>query len=161
MKNILAVVAGLIVAVVTTLFIADKQVAQVNLGAAGTEHTNHEVFYSDITVGGNTLATTSAGTVTYTASDIRNNKLILHTASGALTATLPASSTLSSFVPRPGDVRTLFIQALTTKITLAGATGTDLNSASTTKEILVGGVGRLDFVRKVNNDIEVLLTTGI
>lgn len=116
---------------------------------------------STFTQGGGVLATTSAGTVTYTAANFATASLIQHTASGALTATLPASSTLSSFVPNAGDTRTICINAITTKITLAGGTGTDLNTASSTKDIIAGGLGCLTFVRKSNTDIEALFVTGI
>lgn len=127
----------------------------------GTEFQNPTTFLQPATMGGNVFATSSAGTATYTAASLQNTSVIQHTATAALTVTLPASSTLGAFIPRPGDTRTIFINAITTKITLAGGTGTDLNTASSTKDVIAGGVARLDFVRKVNTDIEVLMTTGI
>lgn len=113
------------------------------------------------TQGGGVFATSSVGTVTYPASAFDTESLIEHTAASVVTATLPASSTLSSFIPTAGQSRTVCINAITSTVTLAGGTGTDLNSASTTKAIIAGGLGCLNFVRKTNTDIEVLLTTGI
>lgn len=117
-------------------------------------------FAQTVTIGGNVFATSSAGAVTYTAASLNNVNTIQHTATGALTATLPASSTLTSFVPKAGDSRTVFLNPITTGITLAGGTGTDLNTASSTKFCVVGSLCRLDFVRKSNTDIEVLLTSS-
>jgi hypothetical protein len=109
------------------------------------------------TLGGGTFATTSAGTVTYLASSF-NKGVIEHTASSAVTASLSASSTLSEQIPNSGDSMTRYIHAITSNITLAGGTGTDLNTASSTKVILAGKTARLDFIRKADTDIEVLLT---
>lgn len=127
----------------------------------GTDHYSPESFLQPITQGGNVLATTSQGAGTYTAANLQNTSLIQHTAGAALTVTLPASSTLGAFIPRPGDTRTIYFNAITTLITIAGGTGTELNTASSTKNVNAGGIGRLDFTRKANTDIEVLLTTGI
>lgn len=114
-------------------------------------------FYNNYEVGGGNLATSSAGAATYTAAQVFNNKLITHTASGALTATLPASTTISQIVGA-GMSYTLFLTPITTGITVAGGTGTELNAASTSAKCLVGSLCRLDFIRKSNTDIEVLLT---
>jgi len=127
----------------------------------GTDHYSHEYFADTMTVGGRVLATSSVGAGTYTAGNLMNTSLIVHTAASAATATLPASSTLTSFIPRPGDSKTIYFQAVTTKVTLEGGSGTDLNTASSTKNVEPTGLGRLDFTRKANSDIEVLLTTGI
>lgn len=114
-----------------------------------------------LTSGGGVFATTSQGATTYTASDIENVGLIRHTASAALTATLPASSTFSStFIPNAGDKKEVCLYAITTLITLAGGTGTEINTASSTKNVNAGGLGCLVFVRDSDTDIEVLMTTG-
>ncbi len=128
---------------------------------SGSEHYNAETFYAPVTFGGTIFATTSQGTGTYTYANLKNAQTITHTATAALTVTLPASTTLNAFIPKAGDTRTIFVNAVTTKITFAGGTGTTLLSASSTKDVIAGGTGRFDFVRKANSDIQVLFTTGI
>lgn len=132
------------------------------LGATFMDSYNPVSFRSGITVGGYNFATSSVGAVTYTGGTFNNPALgiITHTAASALTATLPASTTLTSLVPNIGDSRVIYINPITTGMTLAGGTGTLLNSASSTKFIIAGQVGRLEFVRKANSDINVFMTTG-
>jgi hypothetical protein len=122
------------------------------------------------TQGGGVLATTSIGAGTLTAANIATNNVIQQTNTGAITLTLPASSTLTSFIPTAGQVRSLFIANLgTAAVTLAGGTGTSIKVASSTsligatglKVIQIGGTGRLDFFRKSNTDIEVILTPAL
>lgn len=106
-------------------------------------------FYDNVNIGGYDFATTSIGTVTYTAASIVRSHVIEHQASAAVTASLPTNAALSAagFLPNVGDTQTLFIHASTTKITLAGGTGVTLYSASSTKEIAAGSIGRVEFVR--------------
>lgn len=120
-------------------------------------------FRDTVSLGGNVFATTSQGAVTYTAGAVSKFSLIQHTASAALTATLPASSTLTGFIPKAGDTQTVYLAPITTGITLAAGTGTDLNTASSTKFCVVNSVCELTFVRKANSDIEVFLrsSTGL
>lgn len=128
---------------------------------SGTTHSNHEYFSSGVTLGGRVFSTSSIGTATYTAASLTDVSLIQHTAASALTVTLPASSTFAgSFAPKGGDVRSIYLAAITTNITLAGGTGTDLDTASSTKVCAQASLCRLDFVRKSNSDFEVLLTSG-
>lgn len=126
----------------------------------GPDFFNPVFFRQTATLGGNVFATSSIGAVTYTAATISGASLIQHTAASAVTATLPASSTLSSFAPNVGDVRTIYIAPITSNVTLAAATGVDLNTASSTKVCLAGFVCRLDFVRKTNFDIEAFLVSS-
>lgn len=157
-KNIIALTAVGIFLIGAWAVLNPKEVP---VGASsGPDFLSRAFFFDDAIVGGSVLATSSVGAATYTAAQVMNNKLIIHTAASALTVTLPASSTIKD-IPRPGDTKTLFINPVTTLITFAGGTGTDLNSASTTKNINAGGLGRFDFVRKSNTDIEVLFTPGI
>ena len=159
--KIAGILALVLVVVLGGYTLTHKPVVQEVVGAqAGPEHGNAEFFHSTITVGGSVFATSSQGAATYTAASLQNTSLIKHTAPGALTVTLPASSTLTNFARNPGDVRTIFISAITTNITLAGGTGTDIDTASTTKNCNVGAICRLDFIRKADTDFEVLLTTG-
>lgn len=161
MDKIINILFGLLVGVIATIgYNMALAPTQPLGGAAGDFHSNHETFASGVTLGGRVFATSSVGAATYTAASLTDVTLIQHTAASALTATLPASSTLTSFVPRAGDTRTIFLAPITTGITLAGGTGTDLNTASSTKFCVVSQVCRLDFTRKVNSDIEVLLTNS-
>lgn len=163
MKNIvLCAVIGAIVGVVGFSILGGKTSETIieKFGvAAGPLFTEHIQFLEGFTEGGNAFATSSAGAATYTASNLNEKvTLVQHTATAALTATLPASSTIN-WIPRAGDRRTIFFAPITTGITFAGGTGTDLNTASSTKFIIAGTVGRMDFIRKVNTDIEVLLVS--
>lgn len=153
MKN--ALFAGLVALLVAFGVVAVQPHQPLGV-AAGPEVTEKTFFFDDAIVGGRVLATSSQGTAVYTAAQVMNNKLITHTASAALTVTLPASSTISQ-IPRPGDTKVTFITPVTTGLTLAGGTGTDLNTASSTKFCVVGQLCEMTFVRKANTDIEVLL----
>lgn len=154
------VISGVVaLAVLFSANLGQSPMAQQPLGAfAGPDVTETMFFRGDAVLGGSNYATSSIGAATYTAGDILRNKTITHTAASALTATLPASTTLQNLVPNTGDTAVRFILPVTTGFTLAGGTGTDLNTASSTKFCVAGQVCRLDFVRKSNSDIEVLLT---
>ncbi len=107
-----------------------------------------------LTQGGvQTLATSSSGTLTPT--QISSSLLVVNvsTGTGAITLTLPATSTLASFVPNVGDVQQLVIYNASTThagITLAGSTGVTLQApinASTSKAIAGGDTAILEFIR--------------
>lgn len=121
-------------------------------------------FDNTFTMGGKVFSTSSVAAATFTAANLQDVSLIQNSGATVVTMTLPASSTFSrNFVPRVGDTKTIFLHPTTANITLAGGTGTDLNSASSTKACVAGTLCRLEFVRKVNTDIEVLMSsaTGI
>lgn len=154
--------AAVALSIVALLVGLSRPTVEVPAGAAPGPDFDFPVFFRQTaTPGGNVFATTSQGAVTYTAAQLLNTSLIQHTASAALTATLPASSTLSGiFAPRAGDTRTIYLAPITTGITLAGGTGTDLNTASSTKFCVVNSVCELTFVRKTTGDFEVLLKSA-
>ena len=109
------------------------------------------------TQGGGIFATTSKGSVTYPATAFDVENVIEHTTSAAVTATLPASSTLSSFVPNSGDTREIILKNIgTTRLTLVGASGTLLKVASSTDGLFIdsGDWGTIKFFRKTDTDIE-------
>lgn len=148
-----ALIAILVIAIGAYLFPKVQQ----PLGAiASPQVYDRMFFYNNQEVGGGNLATSSVGAATYTAAQVFNNKLITHTAASALTVTLPASTTISNIVGA-GMTYTLYLAPVTTGITVAGGTGTELNAASSTAMCSAGALCRLDFVRKANTDIEVLL----
>lgn len=160
MKEFIVGAIAVVALVLGGLGLMKAPVAVQPFGAnAGPE--SFEPFYArqTITAGGNVLATSSVGTATYTAANLRNVSLIQHTAASALTATFPASSTLNDFVRIAGDTRTIYIAPVTTGILFAGGTGSELNAASSTKFCLAGTVCRFDFIRKTGGDIEILMTS--
>lgn len=109
-------------------------------------------------------ATTSVGAGTLTATNISKVGTILSTNTGALTLTLPASTTLTTvgFVPTAGDYHTyVVVNQGTGLLTFAGGTGTLLQTASSTKSINAGGTAELTCTRKTNTDIVCLLQAGI
>lgn len=134
---------------------------------------------STATTGGGIRATSTTNTAeTLLASDFDTENVIDYTPNGAVagtTVTLPASSTLSAFIPTAGQTRTVFIRNATTTaattVIIAGGSGTLLKVASSTNQI-GGGTGaqqiygdtdggnhaKLEFLRKANTDIEVLMT---
>lgn len=117
-------------------------------------------FRDTAIIGGGVFATTSNGTVVYTAASFQKTNVIEHTATGAVAASLPASTTLNAFLPFPGDTRTLFLRPITSAITVSGGTGTLLRTASTSKVCNLNQLCKLDFVRKSNTDIEVFMNSG-
>lgn len=151
------------IALAVGLMAYSKPTAEAPLGAFASPEVLDRVFFKDnVVIGGGVLATTSQGAATYTAGNIAQNKVILHIAPGALTATLPTKSALNAvnFIPNVGDTYTMFVYASTTLITLAGNTGVRLDSASTTNNISAAGAARLDFVRlpaTEDRDIEVVM----
>lgn len=152
------VIGGLAVLALAVGVVGVNKQPEMTLGAfSGPEIYDTIFFKNNVVVGGDNFATTSQGAATYTAATIKNARVITHTAGAALTATLPASTTLTDFIPRSGDTATKYLLPVTTGITLEGGTGTDLNTASSTKFCVAGQVCELTFVRKSNSDIEVLL----
>lgn len=109
-----------------------------------------------------TFATSSTGAGTLTQANILGVNTILSTNAGALTITMPASSTLTTFIPTAGDrVSMVLINQGTALLTLAGGTGTLLQTASSTKTVNIGGSSLLEFVRKTNTDVVVYMSPGI
>ncbi len=124
------------------------------------------VTTNTLTQGGGIRATSTVNNAeTLLASDFDVENVIDYTLNvQAATLTLPASSTLSSFVPTAGQTRSIFIRNATTtatNLTIAGATGVLLKKATSTAVIIGDTDGanyaRIDFTRKANTDIEALL----
>ncbi len=149
MKNIIiSVIAAAIVVVIGLTIVPRTTITQVG-GSSGNTQTSHQYFLDNTTTGGLDFATTSQGTVTYTAASIVNARVIEHIASAATTGTLPTNAALSSlgFLPNVGDTQSFFIHASTTAITLAGNTGVTLVTASSTKLVAAGSIGRVECTR--------------
>ncbi len=124
---------------------------------------------STLTQGGGVTAITSTSTsYTLSASEFDTENVLQITPGGAsMTLTLPATSTLTSFIPTAGQTRTVYIRNATTtagiNITVASGAGTILRSASSTAIIQSDTAGakgaRLDFVRRSTGDISVFIDT--
>lgn len=174
-KNAAVVIAALAVMVGVGYLITTRPVAVQEappLGAAASpEVYNFTQFYDDIAVGGSTRATSTVNSAeTLLAADFDTEKFIDYTPNvQALTLTLPASTTLRSFLPRAGMTRTIYIRNATTTstasidITIAGNTGTLLKVATTTKKIFsdtdAANYGIITFIRKGNSDIEAIFNS--
>ena len=141
---------------------AVKENVYVPVGAvSGSDFSNKATFFGG-TEFSSTFATTSTGAGTLGFRDLDGKTTILSTNAGALTITMPASTTLGTFLPRAGDRASLVIvNQGTTLLTLAGGTGTLLQTASSTKTVNIGGSATLDFVRKTNSDFIVLMSPAI
>lgn len=135
-------------------------VPKTNLGAVSTPDFYTQANFYAGRVDSNPYATTSV-TATLAARELIGKTTFLDSGFAARTLTLPATSTLNGFIPKVGDVaRIIVVNQGTTTLTLAGGTGTLLYSASSTKAIPTLGVASLEFVRKANTDIAVLMTLG-
>lgn len=110
-------------------------------------------------------STTTGATVTLLQADLLGyTSLLITPIVSDSTITLPASSTLTTFIPNAGDrVSMAVVNASTTAgidVIFVEGTGTLLRSATTTKTILQDSIGILDFVRKANTDVEVYFNNG-
>ena len=101
-----------------------------------------------LTTGGPVFASSTINSETLLAANLIANGSMVYTINvGPTTLTLPASSTLTSFIPNAGDRSTFYIRngtsttGATGVLTLAGAAGTILETASTTAgtNLTVGG----------------------
>jgi len=146
-----------------------ERVVEKELGAAsGPDHYEHQFFQAGITVGGGIRATSTTGAVVpLVASDFNEEKVIDVTLNQVdATLSFPASSTLASFAPRPGDVRTIYVRNATTTstmdLTISGGTGVLMKQATSTGVMIPGDTdganfARLDLIRKANGDFELLV----
>ena len=138
----------------------DGEVRGTTLNITSTSALAGAVDVGTFTQGGGVKSTTTiATTATLTASDFDTESLIKVIPGGAsLALTLPASSTLSSFAPSIGDVRTIYVQNATTTagivLSISGGTGTILKVGTSTTSILgdtdARAMGKLTFVRTVS-----------
>lgn len=117
---------------------------------------------------GGLLATATPASLTLQASDLIGYSTISFTPGvAAVTVTLPATSTLTTWLPNAGDRTTLtFINASSTagtNLTIAGGTGTLLKVASSTTAkfgtfITPLATARIDVVRKEDSDLVFAMT---
>lgn len=172
MKNILiSVVLSAVVAGCVAWLVAPAAVSTAVSTAYGAAITHIEGL--DIIKGPLTLSNPNATSTTATSETLQQSDISTYTAmlmspvTNSLTLTLPASSTLTAFIPKAGDVQSMAIvnvgttSASTATLTFAGGTGVNLGSATSTKAIAAGKVGIMTFVRKVNGDIAVFFDIAL
>lgn len=166
-KSKLGIVAILIAVIALGVVVfRSGEIREVEIPVGGQfNELNHKTFFEGLTTEGlatfdagilqsSTFATSSAGTATYTASNITGITSLLHNATGAVTVTLPATTTLASFVPNTGDRVSILVANVGTGIlTLAGGTGSLLTSASSSLAVSPSHSALLEVVRKANTDI--------
>lgn len=110
--------------------------------------------------GGYTSISTSSATYTLSATQMDTENYISFTPTGAAaTLTLPATSTLSNFVPNAGDTRRIMIEnaaTAATTTTIAAGTGMDLQEPDG-QNVVIGqnNYAWLTFVRQSSGDIVV------
>lgn len=123
-----------------------------------------------LTVGGfNVASSTTATTGTLSQNDVSAGCYVFTPNTGATTLTLPASSTLTTFIPNAGDRSTLCFRNATTTtngagtVTFAGGVGTILENASSTSitSVVTGGKGAyFTFLRSATSSSDVYVTMG-
>jgi len=108
-------------------------------------------------------ATTSNGNGTFTYSYIcGKSSILVNNTAGAVTLTLPATSTLpTTCIPTAGDRTSIAISNVgTSTVTIATGTGITLSKATSTATILPSTMAVIEFVRKANTDISSLFTNS-
>lgn len=170
MNNVNLFLAGLAAVCVVVLGVflmnppvVERIVEKVSLGAAaGPEHTEHQFFKSSITDGGAVYSTTTTiATHTFLASELEKYKVLRFLGSAtaaAITATLPATSTMTHIIPNPGDTRTWVIEngytAAATTTTIAAGTGIDLQEPDGQNVVIgINNYAFLTCFREVSTDI--------
>jgi len=136
------------------------------IASGDTLTVNGTTVVETLTEGGGIRATsTDDTTATFLAADFDVENMIEFTPNvTGITATLPASSTLSSFVPNAGDHRELILCNATTtanaSFTLGFGAGMNAQQATSTLAIPDGECAVLDFYRATDTDLEVFYDLG-
>ncbi len=174
-KGNIAVLVILVIAVLAfgAFYFAKAPVVEERpLGATpGLDFLGSPRFYAGIA--GNILATTTASTATtLRESDLVNNTVIEVTPTvGALTYTLPATSTLSTLFRGAGTSHKWVLQNATTTagatLTVAAGTGWELTGIDANVDVIAGAAAGsqvymvLDCYRKSNKDVACTITENI
>lgn len=165
MKKLLALLALILVVGFGGFELYKAEAPSASFGAAaGPDHYNHENFFLNLTRGGlSTVATSSS--MTLLAHDIVDvSRVNFVPGAGSLTATLPATSTLTAFIPKPGDTQDVLLCNATTTVstpfTLAAGTGMTFSDATTTLAVQTGKCAQLQFSRRPTTDIDVFVDIG-
>lgn len=162
---LLTVLVSALVAVGAVAVFAPKGGEGVLGARPGPDATEFQNFQAGFQSGGRYATSTDDTTATALASNFKDITRYDFTPNVAgITLTLPATSTLSSFVPKPGDTREVFLCNATTtaatSFTLAAGTGMNLAQATSTLAISTNQCAELRFSRKANSDIDVFYDLG-
>lgn len=112
--------------------------------------------YDQIVISGLDSYTGTTGTLA--ATDFIQSSISIFPTTGAITLTLPASTTLAAagFLPKAGDRTSFSIynasSTAAAQVTLAGGAGTLLTTSTSTKILFPLGVNRIDAVRLPTSD---------
>lgn len=163
-KSIAIVIVSVVLSIVAFKFLPTVPVEEKeqNFGA-NTAFSGIKVEDDGITRGTVLASTTSGTAATLSATILRQYQQFTLTPNVAShTLTLPASTSLVSFLPVAGETAEFFVQNGTSTaavtLTLATATGLNLKRATTTLAIPPSSVGILRFVRLTNKDFNVLFS---
>lgn len=132
---------------------------------AGPDSYSHSTFFEGLTRGGVNATSTDDTTATFLQGNLLSVSRIEFTPNvTGITATLPATSTLSSFVPKKGMTADIILCNATTTaaapFTLAFGSGMIDSLATSTLAIESGDCAQLTFSRKSNTDIDVFYDLG-
>lgn len=124
-----------------------------------------------LTHGGATLATSTAGgnflsaltTDTITAAQVSAKYVVVYTPNTASTTLIfQATSSWTALIPNEGDTIELEVvngtTSVVTNLIIAEGTGFDMESASTSANVVAGGTALIRFTRKANTDIRMLVS---
>lgn len=131
--------------------------AGLNVTGGTIQSTGSITSSSTVTIGG-IYATTSPGSATFAVSELLYSTIASTPTVGAITLTLPASTTLSTagFLPRAGDRTSIsFYNASSTAgatVTLAGGSGSLLTTSTSTKIVYPTDVDTINIVRLPSTD---------
>lgn len=158
-KSIAIVIVSVVLSVVAFKFLPTAPAEEQNFGA-NTAFSGIKVEDDGITRGTILASTTSGTAATLSATILRQYQQFTLTPNvSSHTLTLPASTSLVSFLPVAGETAEFFVQNGTSTsavtLTLATATGLNLKKATTTLAIPPSSVGILRFVRLTNKDFNV------
>lgn len=171
-KLILGVLAAIAIFFAGSALTSKTATNEVSVGAtSGPDNYNPYNFYNGLygkffTQGGGVksfTATTTQAAYTVTQADLASYNVfkVVATTSPALTLTLPATSTLTTLIKNPGDMREwIFYNAHTgaTTTTLVAGTGMTLQSASTTAVIAQGKNALVRLKRVSTGDVFAFVT---
>lgn len=170
MKNLLSGAALLASLVALLVGMSALRQAPVTVGAAsGTFHSNLEQFMGDLTVGGNTVASSTSASVTLAGTEFKNASTLDYTVNvGSVTLTLPASTTAMCSSLATNESRLIAIRHATTtaasNLTIAGGTGFILKKVATSTGSTIYGdtdgasYAFIRITRKANTDCNAFLS---
>lgn len=157
-------VAVLLIIAIGAYFFPQSGVSGMLGAAPGPEYTGRQYFDGGSTYGSGCFSTSTTGTLT--AYGLSNGCITIAAAGAgqaAVSLTLPASTTMSSLIPKKGNCMDIFIDAsgvaaATTTTIVAGAghnvVGLDATGAGTGADVIDGAeYGRLTMCRENDGDV--------